>query len=79
MKFYIKKNARGVPVAVINGYTFYKNDNPGSKVPDRLHCTIKQYKAAFTTTKTHEISRANLDHNHSLPKSDVRNGAYVTI
>lgn len=70
-------NKYGKEVAVIDGYTFYLNVE--NKTTQRWPCNKKYCKAALTMTKSREIIRANLNHNHSPPKFIVRNGIYIKI
>lgn len=80
VKFYVKQS--GTHVAVINGYTFYCNYNNKSKTTQRWPCSrrdAKGCKASFTTTKSREILRANLEHNHPPLKFIIHNGVYMKI
>lgn len=77
--YYVKQG--GAHVAVINGYTFYCH-NKGSKISDRWPCSSsssKSCKAYFVATKSREIIRANVNHNHAPTKFVVVNGILMKI
>lgn len=75
--FYVKKT--GGNVAVYNGHTFSRNYDSRNKFNERWPCTNKTSrccKAVITMTKTREIVRANLNHNHPPQKYAVFDGLY---
>lgn len=78
--FYVKKT--GHNVAVCNGHTFSWNCDSRNKITERWPCTSKTSrccKAVITMTKTREIIRAVLDHNHPPPKFVIHKGEYMKI